>query len=134
MHQPTDTLVPKFYKLTTGEDIVAYELEDTETHILIKQPMAIVIENNFMAAKQLLNVREWIPPIVAKNDQVNLPKTLIMFSLEVNDEFKHEFATVVSYFYGVAPVKKRPKRERVGSEDKNVIPFTVVKDDSGKVH
>jgi len=130
MHQETDNPTPIFYKLTTGEDIVAYQLSETQHTLLIKQPMVILVENDFGAARQLLNVREWLPPVITKKDEVSLPKKLIVFSIEVNAEFKEEFKQVVAYFYGVKP--KRKARREAG--DSKVVPFTFVKDESGKTH
>lgn len=131
MHQKTDNPIPKYYKLMNGEDIVAYELSESETHILIKQPMSVMIENDLSGARQLLNVREWLPPIVTKGDEVQLPKTHVIFTLEVNDSFKDEFKDVVAYFYGVVPKKRKVRSE--DKERKVVSIANFVKDD-GKVH
>lgn len=132
MHQETDSPAPKFYKLVNGQDIVAYELSVSEHSILIKQPMAIVIENDFGSAKQLLNVREWLPPIITKGDEVNLPKIHVLFSMDVNESFTEEFKDVVAYFYGVKP-KKKVRVEK--SDDRKVVSLaSFVKDESGKTH
>lgn len=138
MHQKTDIQMPTYYKLTTGEDVVAYELAVGDSHIKIKQPMAVFIENNFLVGKQLLNVREWIPPIITVADELELPKSLIMFSLACNESFALEFKDLVDYFYNVTPVKR--KRARVksenteeGDQDRKVIPF-MFKDDTGNTH
>jgi hypothetical protein len=130
MHQK-DLPVAKFYKLVNGQDIVAYELSETESHILIKQPMAIVIENDFTGARQLLNVREWLPPIVTKSDEVQLPKIQIMFILDVNETFKEEFKDVVAFFYGVQPKKRRARGEE---KDKKVVSIASFLKDDGKIH
>jgi hypothetical protein len=116
----------KFYKLKTNEDIVAYEVQVCKGHIHIKRPLAFTVENEVLAGKQMLNVREWVPPIVCANDSIFLPKEFIMFSTDVRDSFKEEFMSATEFLYAVEP-RKPPKRSK---EDK-VVPF-LLKDPSVK--
>ena len=115
----------KFYKLKTNEDIVAFEVQVCKGHIQIKRPLAFTVENEVMAGRQMLNVREWVPPIVCANDTVFLPKDYIMFSTDVKDSFKEEFLHATEFLYSVEPRKaSKPKGDKV-------VPF-MIKDPSTK--
>lgn len=141
MHQPVepkdDSLVPRFYKLMTGEDIVAYELLEDEENYELKRPLAIHIDTNPILGKAFLHVREWIPPVATKGDTLLISKKLVMLTMECNDEFKAEFKEFSDYFYEVQmgqmkqDIKKPEKEEK--KEERKVIPF-LIRDDSGEVH
>lgn len=117
--------VIKFYKLKTNEDIVAFEVEDSDTHIKIKRPLAFSVENEVLAGRQMLNVREWVPPIVCANDTILLPKEYVMFSTDVKDSFKDEFIHATEFLYNVEP------RKPTKSKGQKVVPF-LFKDPSDK--
>jgi hypothetical protein len=108
----------KFYKLKTNEDIVAFEVEVKKGHIKIRRPLAFTVENEVMAGRQMLNVREWVPPIVCANDTIFLPKEFIIFSTDVRDSFREEFIHATEFLYSVEP-RKTPKKSK---EDK-IVPF-----------
>lgn len=141
MHQPVDpkddSLVPRFYKLMTGEDIVAYELLEDEESYELMRPLAIHIDTNPIIGKAFLHVREWIPPIATKGDTLIISKKLVMLTMECNDEFKVEFKEFSDYFYEVqkSQMKEDIKKQEADNkkEERKVIPF-VVRDDSGEVH
>lgn len=141
MHQPVDpkddSLVPRFYKLMTGEDIVAYELLEDEESYELMRPLAIHIDTNPIIGKAFLHVREWIPPIATKGDTLVISKKLVMLTMECNDEFKVEFKEFSDYFYEVqkSQMKEDIKKQEADNkkEERKVIPF-VVRDDSGEVH
>jgi hypothetical protein len=99
----------KFYKLRNGEDIVAFEIESLESHYNIRRPLLVKVENEVLAGRQMLNVREWVPPIVCANDTVLLPKELVVFSTDVKNSFKEEFKDATDYLYNVVPKKKQPR-------------------------
>lgn len=132
-----DSLVPRFYKLMTGEDIVAYELLEDEESYELKRPLAIHIDTNPIIGKAFLHVREWIPPVATKGDTLTISKKLVMLTMECNDEFKAEFKEFSDYFYEVQmgqmkeDIKKQEEKKE--KKDRKVIPF-LVRDDSGEVH
>jgi len=129
-----DSLVPRFYKLMTGEDIVAYELLEDEESYELQRPLCISIDNNFLIGKAFLQVREWIPPIATKGDSLILNKKLVMLTMECNDEFIEEFKELSDYFYKIMPVEKAKKKiEEANEKGAKVIPF-LIRDDSGEVH
>lgn len=139
MHQPVDpkddSLVPRFYKLMTGEDIVAYELLEDEESYELMRPLAIHIDTNPIIGKAFLHVREWIPPVATKGDTLVISKKLVMLTMECNNEFKAEFKEFSDYFYEVqmGQMKKDIKKQDEKKKDRKVVPF-MIPDDSGEVH
>lgn len=130
MHQPVPDETPiKFLKVRTGEDLVAYLTEEGEGFYRIRRPLVFSVENEVMAGRQLLNVREWIPPIVSSVEEITIPREWVIFITDVKDSFKLEFKDAVNYLYGVTP----RKRSKPSSAD--VIPFaSIMKDTSDKPH
>lgn len=131
MHQPVpDTLPVKLLKLKNGEDIVAYILNEDEKHIILKRPLAFSIENEPQYGRQMLNVREWVAPIVAATDTIPLEKEFVIFVTDVKESFKDEFKDAVDYLYGVTPRKREtPKANAAGK----VVPIaSLMKNPGGK--
>src|SRR5210317_1253594 len=132
-----ETLIPSYFKLMNGEDIVAYLVEDHELYYLVKRPLAIHVDSSAFLGKAFLHVREWIPPIATKGDTLIISKKLVMLTMECNEEFKVEFKEFSDYFYDAQKdqmkedILKREKGEK--KKDRKVVPF-VVRDDSGEVH
>ena len=121
----------KLIKLKNGEDIVAYMIEDNPDYLVIKQPIVIAIENEPSIGRQMMNAREWIPPIVAATDSTILSREHIMFIVGVKDSFAKEYKDVVDYFYSVTP--KNPTTKSDAELAGKVIPFaSVMKDPSNK--
>lgn len=105
-------LTAKFIKLNNGEDIVAYVLEENDKFIRIQKPMEVHIDNDLPTARQMLNVREWIPPLIVKTDTVDLPMDYVLLVMELTEHFHTEFGDIVSYFYSVTPRdKKKPSKK-----------------------
>lgn len=129
MHQPVPDETIKFLKIKTGEDLVAYVLEQTDDFYRLKRPLSFTVENEVIAGRQMLNVREWIPPIVCSSEEVVLPARWVIFTSEVRDSFKTEFKEAVDFLYGVTP------RKRTRKSMDNVVPFaSLMKDTSDKPH
>jgi len=123
--QPTQPVI-RFYKLKTNEDIIAYELENLDMYYRIARPLAVTIDSEVLGGRQMLNVREWVPPIVCATDEVFLPKEYVIFSTATKESFRDEFISAVDYLYSVEAVKKT-KTPRTD----NVIPL-MLKDPSVK--
>lgn len=108
----------KFLKLRNGEDLVAYVQEEGKNYI-VRRPVAIIIENIFEEAKQLLNIREWLPLTVVEGESTSLPKTEVISIMNVNEEFIEQYHEMCEMFFDNKPsFKKKTKRT---SEDGNVI-------------
>jgi hypothetical protein len=113
----------RFIKLKQGEDMVAFFLGETETHITVRRPLAVRIENDFSSGRQLLEVREWLPPILTDVEEATINKADIMIITAVRESFVEEFVNVVNYFYSVRPKKQETKAIVDRADSKNVLPF-----------
>lgn len=136
MDKETEPVIPleiMFFKLASGEDLVAYLVSQTEETFTVKRPLSVLIENEFETARQLIQIREWLPPIVVKFDEIELPKDILVCMMETRDSFKDEYIDVCNYFYAVKPKPKERIEKRL--KEGNVIPFSFIsKDDQGKIH
>lgn len=103
----------KFYKLKTGENLVAFELENADSFYRLRRPLSFTVENEPLSGRQMLDVREWIPPIVCNTDEICLPKEYVMFSTDVKESFRDEFNHASQYLYNVEPRHKKSRREDV---------------------
>lgn len=121
--------VIKFYKLKTNEDIVAFELEATDSFYRLRRPLAFSVENEVVSGRQLLNVREWVPPIVCSVDEISIPREYVIFSTNVKESFREDFIHATEYLYSVTPV--HASKDASKKNGNNVIPL-LIKDPSNK--
>jgi hypothetical protein len=126
-------LAVKFIKLRHGEDLIAYLIEETDAEVRLKRPLSIRIENNYATGRQMMDIREWLPPIVTDVEEINISKTDIMVMTGVRDVFRDEFEEVVNYFYAVRSKKKIDKNIGGDDDDNKVIPF-ILRDTSNKLN
>jgi hypothetical protein len=130
MHQSvTESPEIKFIKLRNGSDIVAFILSENESSIHIKRPLYVQVENDFQNGRQMVDVREFLPPIITDAEDVVIPKSDVMTISTVRQSFKDEFNDVVNYFYSVKP-RKRDKAK--SNSDDKIVPFN--SRDSDKIH
>lgn len=130
----------RFIKLRHGEDLIAFLVEETEEYILIRRPLAVRIENDFMLGKQLIEVREWIPPLFTETEEVKINKDDLMLITPVRPSFKSRFMDFINDFYEPMqfpkPELKSEQSEKNKNEDvkkDNIIPF-LGRDFSGKLN
>lgn len=110
----------KFLKLRNGEDLVAKVTADGDT-LVLKRPVAIMIENIYEEGRQLLNVREWLPPTVVLSDTATIPSCEVIATLEINPEFVEQYEEICEMFFDNKPViKKKTKAKSLSSDDKVV--------------
>lgn len=101
----------RYYKLKSGENLVAFELENSDLHYRLRRPLSFTVENEPLSGRQMLDVREWVPPIVCNTDEINLAKEYVMFSTEVKDSFRAEFDEASEFLYNVEPRHKKPRED-----------------------
>ena len=130
----------RFIKLRHGEDLVAFLVEETEEHILIRRPLSVRIENDFILGKQLIEVREWIPPLFTETEEVKVNKADLMLITPVRPSFKTRFMDFINDFYEPTQVSKSELKANQSEKDvegetkkDNIIPF-LGRDFSGKLH
>lgn len=114
----------RFFKLKTQEDIVAYLVDEDDEDYSIQKPLIVSIENDFSTGRQMVDIREWIPPVICSSDTTKLPKEMVLIKMDVLDTFKVEYVEAANFFYSVEPIKKT-------ANTKNILPFAI-KDTSNK--
>lgn len=126
----------RFIKLRHGEDLIAFLVEETETHIRIRRPLAVRIENDFIVGKQLIEVREWIPPLFTETEEVMVNKADLMLITPVRPSFKARFMDFINDFYEPSQqIQKNTENNNTEEQTKkdNIIPF-FGRDFSGKLN
>lgn len=123
MHQTNDPQV-RFYKLKSGENVVGYDMGQNETAYKVKRPLSFIVESDVMSGRQMLDVKEWLPPIVCATEETFIPKEFVLFVTDVKPTFKEEFDEASKFLYNVEPVRKKTRK---GSDN-----VTYLKDPSTK--
>ena len=114
----------KFFKLKSGDNLISFVLEENETSFVLKRPIVVEIENDLNSGRQIIDAREWIPPLICTVDQISLSKDRIEFSSEVQDHFKPNYKNAVEFLYSVEP---KEKVNNSSNSSINVIPFSGLK-------
>jgi len=110
----------KFLKLRNGEDLVAKVTVDGDK-LVLNRPVAIMIENIYEEGRQLLNVREWLPPTVVLSDTATILSSEVLATMEINPEFLEQYDEICEMFFDNKPViKKKTKAKSLTSDDKVV--------------
>jgi len=109
MHQPTEPMV-KFYKLKSGENVVGYDMGENETSYKVRRPLSFTVESDVMSGRQMLDVKEWLPPIVCATDETHIPKEFVLLVTDVKPTFKEEFDEASKFLYNVEAVRKKSRK------------------------
>lgn len=107
----------KFVKLRNGEELVAL-VEEFPNNVILEKPVTFTIDNFFEDGKQLINFRDWLPASMVKVNEVALPATEVMFTLEVSEDFAEYYVSVCDYLFNTKPIKKNKK---ISTDDENKI-------------
>jgi hypothetical protein len=107
----------KFVKLRNGEELVAL-VEEFPNNVILEKPVSFTIDNFFEDGKQLINFRDWLPASMVKVNEVALPATEVMFTLEVSEDFAEYYVSVCDYLFNTKPIKKNKK---ISTDDENKI-------------
>lgn len=112
----------RFIKFKNGDNIIAYTKDEYDTHIEVARPIALIFENyDDDDEQQLVKIKEWIPPLIAKFDTVTVDKKEIFFILEVQQTFVDHYLELSDLFFNVAPKEEERKRAIRGVADQDVI-------------
>jgi len=108
-----------FVKMRTGEDIVGYLLPKSEvvTGYAIGKPLYMRVETDMSSGRQMIEVREVLPPLLVDMDTFLIPIEEVRLVTPIRDSFKEELDSVIKLFYSVKP---RPRKKDDGSK---VVPF-----------
>ena len=110
----------KFVKLRNGEDLVAFITVGKST-TLIRRPVCVMVENIFEEGRQLLNIREWLPPTIVKGDSTTISSSEIIAVLDVSEEFIPQYHEICEMFFDTVPVIKNKRLKGVKASDDNKV-------------
>lgn len=105
----------KFMRLTTGEEVVS-QVTELENEYNLKYPLIVEVETFMEEGRQLLYMKEYLPQSVVSVKEVNIPKDLVIISVQVAEEFLDQFEQASEFFYN-ADVKTTAKKKRKVSAD-----------------
>ena len=117
----------RFIKLKNGEDIIAYTTQNKKT-VTVRRPVCIFIENFLDEGRQLLSIREWLPPNIVKVDSVEVPNEDIFCMLEVTEGFQEQYIDICTAFFDTVPTPKK-KKEPSGEKVVSILEALVEKKD-----
>lgn len=121
-----------FLKIRGGDDVVGYLYSNTDTHYIIARPLNIIIETDLPSGRQMIEVRECLPPILVELEQMSFAVGDVTVITPIRDSFKEELASVIKLFYSVKPLKRKQTEKVKRDEGDNVISF--VGRDIPKIH
>lgn len=113
----------RFIKFKNGENIIAHTKDEYDTHIEIARPIALIFENyGEDDDQQIVKIKEWLPPLIAKFDTVTIDKKEIFFILEVQSLFLEHYLEISDMFFNILPKEEDKKRKAIKEQaDKTVI-------------
>lgn len=101
----------RFIKLKNGENIVAH-VEEKEDFISLERPIALVFDtfDQDDEDQQIISIKEWVPPLIAKFVSVPVDRKDIFFILEVQASFIDHYLDVSNAFFTITPEENRATR------------------------
>jgi hypothetical protein len=113
----------RFIKLRNGENIVAH----TEMHddfMYLARPIQIQHDNvGDYEEQQILHIKEWVPPLIAKFDYLTVSMKDVLFVLEVQKNFLDNYIEVSEIFFSIIPDEDMKKKVLQENADKTVVSF-----------
>lgn len=114
----------RLVKLKNGEDVIAF-VEDHGEFIELTRPIQLLFESvDEIDSEQVVNVREWLPPLIADTESVMINKDNILFVVEVKKNFSEHFMTVSRMFFEYSEIVNNERdRKRLLQEtaDQTVV-------------
>lgn len=108
----------RFIKFKNGDNIIAYTKDEYDTHIEIARPIALVFENyGDDDEQQLVKIKEWIPPLIAKFDTVTIDKKEIFFILEVQQTFIDHYLELSELFFTTLTKEEDEEKKKKAIRD-----------------
>lgn len=110
----------RFIKLKNKEIVIGF-VEQHEDFIYLARPIELTFENYEDEDQQILKIKEWLPPLVAKFDYVTIDMKDIFCILEVQEIFLESYLEMAEAFFEVAPAASLKKKALQEHADKSVV-------------
>lgn len=110
-----------FFRLRTGDDVVAKIEEESEDTVTLKEPMIVETETIMEEGRQILFMKEYLPQALVLDKSVTLSKDDIMFVKVINPEFLEQYDVACDFFYATKPVVTKKAKRKSVEEEGNVV-------------
>lgn len=114
----------RLVKLKNGEDVIAFVADHGE-FLELTRPIQLLFESlDEIDSEQVVNVREWLPPLIADTESAMISKDNVLFVVEVKKTFSEHFMTVSRMFFEYSEVVNNERdRKRLLQEtaDQTVV-------------
>lgn len=111
----------QYIKLRNGEDLVATVLSSDDQSITIKRPVCIMVENYLDEGRQYINVREWLPPMIAESDTITLDKKEVIAQMNTAADFVDQYEDICEMFFESKPVLRKESTKKTKQSVENVV-------------
>ena len=114
----------RLVKLQNGDDVISF-VEDHGDYLKLIRPIQLMFESlDEIDSEQVVNVREWLPPLIADTEYVMIRKSDVLFAVEVKKHFSEHFMTVSKMFFEyseIANSERERKKFLQESADQTVV-------------
>jgi hypothetical protein len=105
----------KYIRLRNNEEVIA-EMTTTEDTVEMHQPVLLMVVSMYEEGRQMLNFREYLPPTIVKEQKLVLPKSEVLYVLDIKDEFADQYTEMCVYLFEEVEERKTPKKKVDASE------------------
>lgn len=109
-----------FFRLRSGDDVVAKIQEESEYTITLLEPMIVETETIMDEGRQILFMKEYLPQAIILDKSVTLEKDEILFVKMINPDFIEQYTIACDFFYGSKPVVSKKTKRKI-EEEGNVV-------------
>ena len=127
-----DTII-KFMRLSNGEDLISTIDDDTDSYVMVTNPMRVIIDADLDVGKQTIYMHNWIPQGIAKGNSCTISKKDIIFISELEEDIKDYYDGVVfDMIEDKLPMKEVKEEKEYLDNDKKVLTFVGKKSSKDK--
>lgn len=120
-------------RLKNGDDIVSYVIQYSKDQVILREPMLVLVKNDYKSGQQTLGMESWLPFKIIKNNEVMIKSDDVLFSISVSDEFSEFYENMVDNFKNLNETKELVEEERLTEEEMMII-LKAVENTEGVIH
>lgn len=110
----------RYFKLMTGEDVIAELVDQTDTHFIVINPMKILVDSDLDRGKQTIFMYNWIPHGVISDKNIRIKKEVLCIEASVDIEILEYYVNIVTDMENDIEKKvEEKKKEEVKYADEN---------------
>lgn len=121
-------------RLKNGDDIVSYVIQYSKEEVVLREPMLVLVKNDYKSGQQTLGMEAWLPYKIIKNNEVLIKCDDVLFSISVSEEFEEFYENMVDNFKNFNEKKEQAEDEGRLTEEEMMIILKAVENTEGVVH